>query len=551
MSFFVGVGPRVAADVLGRGEPLPLPCRLPRVGACTFSLQPITLQGLRFILFSMKNSASSGSDGICIRILKLCFGSIGHVLLYIINSCLTSCDFPASWKHSTVHPIHKTGDPSNPSNFRPISIVPAFAKLVEKVVQRQVYTYMSENHLFSPSQHGFRSHLSTETALLTVSDHILAATGRQELTLLCLLDLSKCFDVIDHSRLLSKLQAYSIDPTWFSSYLHGHTQSVCAVDGRGNRHLSRPLSNPMGVFQGSSLGPLLFLIFANDLPMFAPDAHVVQYADDTQILVSGKKSSLPELIATMEQTLISLDVWFHSQGLKLNTTKTEFIVFGSRQNCRGLAPTSIRFREDIIREGPMVRNLGVMFDKHLTWDPHVSALVKKCNGILIGLSHVRHQIPCDLLPILVNALVISHVRYCLAVFGGGFERNTQRLQKVLNFGLRVISGHRKFDRISDVRGAPGWPTARQLYELHSLCLLHKIHSTEEPLALSSQLRANSTLRSRSTRQDGDLALPRVRTEAGRRRLLFNTVQQYNGLPPEVRLLSVDAFKRTVADQLVG
>ena len=199
----------------------------------------------------------------------------------------------------------------------------------------------------------------------------------------------------------------------------------------------------------------------------------------------------------------------------------------------------------------MVRNLGVMFDKHLTWDPHVSALVKKCNGIFIRLSHVRHQIPCDLLPILVNALVISHVRYCLAVFGGGFERNTQRLQKVLNFGLRVISGRRKFDHISDVRGALGWPTARQLYELHSLCLLHKIRSTEEPLALSSQLRPNSTLRSRSTRQDGDLALPRVRTEAGRRRLLFNTVQQYNGLPPEVRLLSVDAFKRTVADRLVG
>ena len=125
------------------------------------------------------------------------------------------------------------------------------------------------------------------------------------------------------------------------------------------------------------------------------------------------------------------------------------------------------------------------------------------------------------------------------------------LQKVLNFGLRVISGRRKFDHISDVRGALGWPTARQLYELHSLCLLHKIRNTEEPLALSSQLRANSTLRSRSTRQDGDLALPRVRTEAGRRRLLFNTVQQYNGLPPEVRLFSVDAFKRTVADRLVG
>ena len=207
--------------------------------------------------------------------------------------------------------------------------------------------------------------------------------------------------------------------------------------------------------------------------------------DDTQILISGKKDSLPELIATMEQTLQSLDVWFHSQGLKLNNGKTELIVFGSRQNCRGLAPTSIRFRDDTIREGPTVRNLGVVLDKYLTWDPHVSALAKKkCYGILIGLSHVRHQIPRDLLPVLVNALVTSHVRYCLAVFGVGSERNTQRLEKVLNFGLHVISGRRKFDRISDVRGALGWPTARQLYELHSLNLLHKIRITEEPLALS-------------------------------------------------------------------
>ena len=147
---------------------------------------------------------------------------------------------------------------------------------------------------------------------------------------------------------------------------------------------------------------------------------------------------------------------------------------------------------------------------------------------------MHHQTPRDLLLILVNARSPrTSVTYCLAVYGGGSGRNTQRLEKVLNFGLRVISGRRKFDHISDVRGGLGWPTARQLYELHSLNLLHEIHITEEPLALSSQPRANS-LRSRSTRQDGDLALPRLRTEAGRRRLLFgivSTVQRYTGLQP--------------------
>ena len=101
-----------------------------------------------------------------------------------------------------------------------------------------------------------------------------------------------------------------------------------------------------------------------------------------------------------------------------------------------------------------------------------------------------------------------------------------------------------------MRGALGWPTARQLYKLHSLNLLHKIRITEEPLVLSSQIQANSTIRSRSTRQDNDLALPRVRTEAGKRRLLFNTVQQYNQLPPEVRVLPLPAFKRALNDLLV-
>ena len=181
--------------------------------------------------------------------------------LHIINTCLSSGEYPAPWKHSIIHPIHKAGNQSAASNYRPISIVPAFPKLIERIVQRQLYAYMSDNHLFSSSQHGFRSLHSTETALLTVSDHILSAIDHQKLTLLCLIDLSKCFDVIDHSLLLSKLQSYNIDTTWFAAYLSGHTQSVCTADGRGTPHFSKPLPNSIGVFQGSSLGPLLFQIF--------------------------------------------------------------------------------------------------------------------------------------------------------------------------------------------------------------------------------------------------------------------------------------------------
>ena len=139
--------------------------------------------------------------------------------------------------------------------------------------------------------------------------------------------------------------------------------------------------------------------------------------------------------------------------------------------------------------------------------------------------------------------------YCLAVYGNGSDINMRRLQKILNFALRVVSGRRKFDHISDVREELGWPTARQLYNQHSLCSLHKLLTTGEPQALATQIRANSSLRSRSTRQDTDLALPRVRTEAGKRRLLYSTVQAYNALPLELRSKSLASFKRHLPDHL--
>ena len=125
---------------------------------------------------------------------------------------------------------------------------------------------------------------------------------------------------------------------------------------------------------------------------------------------------------------------------------------------------------------PCVKNLGVLFDKHFTWDSHVSSLTRKCYGILIGLAHVRHIIPRELLPQLVDALVVSHVRYCLAVYGNGTQKNMQRLDKVVNFALRIISGKQKFNHLSNIRKELGWPTADELYRQQSLNLLHKIHA---------------------------------------------------------------------------
>ena len=139
----------------------------------------------------MRNSPACGADGLCIRILKLSFNSIGHVLLFLAKACITSNEIPASWKHSLVYPIHKTGDPANPSNFRPISILPVIAKIVDRAVQRQLYCYLSPNHLLATTQHGFRPRHSTETALTLVSDHLFTAIDSSKISLLCMFDRSE------------------------------------------------------------------------------------------------------------------------------------------------------------------------------------------------------------------------------------------------------------------------------------------------------------------------------------------------------------------------
>ena len=509
--YFVGVGLRVAAEVAALGAAPEVPVRLPRVGACAFSLHPITLSHLHLIIFNMRNTSACGTDGPCIRILKLSFDIIGPLLLHIINSSITFNEVPAVWKHALVHPIHKSGDPDNPSNFRPISILPVIAKVVEKVVQHQLHHYLASNHLLSPSQHGFRPRHSTETALINISDRVFSAMDQSQISLLCLIDLSRCFDVINHAKLLEKLQLHCIDTSWFSNYLSGHTQSVSLSSTLISA--SRPITQ--GVFQGSSLGPLLFTVFANDLSLHAAGAFVTQYADDTQVLVSGPKSALPALIGDMEAALSSLDAYFRSNGLKVNETKFELLPIGTRQNLRNMPSFTVKFRNTDLVPGNEAKNIGITFDRYLSWDSHVEQLSRKCVGILTAISHLRHYLPPGSLPTLVSALVFSHIHYGLAVYGNGSSKNLATIQKVFNFAARIISGKRKFDHISGVRDELGWLDSPDLVVHHTLTLLHKVRRTGQPESLAVQFCTNRERPNhvRSTRRDDLLSLPNIRGSA--------------------------------------
>ena len=316
---------------------------------------------------------------------------------------------PAAWKSAIILPLHKRDDPTVVSNFRPITLTRTILKIVEKLVHEQLVNYLSDQCLFSTDQHGFLPHHSTCTALLTVTDAILRGMDRSEVTILTLIDLSRCFDVIDHSNLIEKLQQLQISTGWLQSYLGGHTQRVRVGDS-----LSAPLDISIGTFQGSCLGPLLFNIATNDIACHIPPVldgfkvTFVRYADDTQIAVTGHRSKLLDMQTSLETVLDILCTYFMQNGMMVNASKTELILCGDRRQLGEVSePVTVRFMNQQLGCSTSVKNLGVIMDPVLSWELHLTAVTNRCIGMLIALLHVKHVLPRDVLPV---SLMLSYSR---------------------------------------------------------------------------------------------------------------------------------------------
>ena len=554
--YFTSIGTetrhRVATEYEQSGRE-PLKVRLPRVNAGALRITPVTLDQLKRVLFSMPNKNSSIEGDIPVKILKLCFDRIGRFLLRIINLSFANETVPSSWKSAVVIPIHKRNDPSKASNFRPVTTVPVICKIVEKLVHMQLTSYLNQQNLFNDDQHGFREQHSTSTALLTVTDEILKGMDRSEITLLTLIDLSRCFDVIDHEALLTKLELLQISTGWFRSYLSGHTQRV-----RIGEKMSKSLPITIGTFQGTCLGPLLFNIISNDLTCHIPTEldgfriTVVRYADDTQVAITGPRGRIAAMQHCLEGILDTMCTWFQQHGMMVNADKTELLLCGDRRQIANLTQLpSITFMGETLKCTDKVKNLGVTMDSNLSWKYHIKNLTGKCLGMLLGLLHAKHSLPLSLLPRLIDSLVMSHVRYCIQVYGSANSCVLSELQKVINFAARVISGRRKYDHISDVVRQLEWLTIPELVAYNDVCLLHKIITNETPSSLRRNISFNYELLARETRQSSQISLYHPNNNHGKRQFMYRACAKYNQhvIPYDIDAISMDVFKSRVRQRI--
>ena len=278
-------------------------------------------------------SKATGLDNISAKLLRECPDLLAESLTIIFNQSLITGIFPNEWKSARVTPLYKnSGKRTEPTNYRPISVIPVVAKVFERIIYDQIYKYLTRNSLLTRHQSGFRSLHSKVTALLEATDSWALNSDRGFVNAVVFLDLKKAFDTVDHEILLRKLQYYGIRRTslkWFASYLDNRTQ-ICDI----NCCKSTPKLLSCGP-QGTILGPLLFLLYINDLPNCLQFSQTRMYADDTSLTFAS--TDVNHLNNCLNYDLSKVYTWLSANKLTLNLTKTEFMLIASRQKLSNIS----------------------------------------------------------------------------------------------------------------------------------------------------------------------------------------------------------------------
>jgi hypothetical protein len=342
---------------------------------------------------------------------------------------------PNDIKIAKIIPLYKSGDKNKINNYRPISILPYFSKYFEKIMYRRIFDYFTRKNLLSKNQYGFRAGHSTFMALLEMQNKISEAIDNNMFSLGIFFDLSKAFDTVDHSILLKKLEHYGIrgiNLAWFSSYLENRMQCVSY-----HSHLSPKMIIQCGVPQGSILGPLLFLIYINDICNTSKLLNFIIFADDTNVFIADK--SFSNLINIANRELESVSLWFKVNKLSLNLDKTNFILFRSH---RKSSPGEIKVCIDN-KALPMVNStkfLGVYIDQHLTWKEHISQVSKKISKSIGIISRVRYLLPKNILLNLYYSMVYPYLSYCNLPWASNYSSRLKCLETLQKRAIRIVCG---------------------------------------------------------------------------------------------------------------
>lgn len=474
------------------------------------------------VIWSISDKNSSGEDDLSARVFMNLPGEALEVLALSINSSWSLGAFPDCLKTAMVLPLYKGGEVTDPSNFRPISLLSTLSKIIEKLVKSRIFTFLNHHNILSSNQYGFQSLKSTNDAVFSLLNNVYKHLNAKEATAAVFCDLSKAFDCVDRRILLSKLEHYGFRGmalSWFSSYLSDRSQRV-VVSGKHSRYMNIG----RGVPQGSVLGPILFLLYINDLNFIRTQGDIVQFADDTTILWHHQDPVQLRAIMSRELTLVM--EWCASNKLVFNAAKTKVVSFrysmGELNLGNGVGvqnPSSCRF-------------LGITVDRYLRFEEHINGLCRKLSSGCYAVRMARLSLGQITARSVYFAVVESHLRYGLPFWGLSSKFLLNPVFLLQKRALRYIANVPLRQSCKPLFVTLRILTFSSLFVLETATLIHK-----------NRVSFGFYGGGYASRRADDIPLPIPSLESIKNSIYYECKKLYNHLPHELRKIqSLSHFK---------
>ena len=464
-------------------------------------------------------------------------------ITHIVNLTLKTGIFPEALKKAKVIPILKSGNRSEIKNYRPISILPAFSKIFEKVINYRLISFFENNNLLIDNQHGFRSGRSTETAILQFATNVFQSLEEKQYLIGVFLDLSKAFDTLRHRILLKKLSHYGvrgIPLKLFESYLTNRSQSVyCNFTHSSFRSIVN------GVPQGSILGPTLFLIYINDIVNVSSKFKYIIYADDTTLLMDDL--NINNLHFNLIQELEKINNWTKINNLSLNTTKTNYIFFQNRSVHHNFPPVTIE--GNTVDRVQFTKFLGVFLDENMNWNKHIAFVVNKLSRMCGILYRVRNNLTFESLISIYYTLCYPHLTYCVAIWACTWQSFIKKVTIAQNKIFRCMFYMNRYQSTRNIFNTVNFLTFANIHKYFLYLSIFKYltqYSGAQPFRL-----VHTPYNTRGN--DVNLICPQFRTTLFKHSILCAGPLIWNDLPTNIKTLfhnvNVTTFKKYVKTYL--
>ena len=484
-------------------------------------------------LRTLKLGKATGLDSISSRLLKAACNIVCIPLSVIMNMSLCTGKIPSDWKHARVTPIFKNGSRHEIGNYRPISVLPVIMKVFERAIHTRLYQYFTVNNLLTSCQSGFRAQHSTVSTLLSVTNKMFKYFDEGKCVGALFLDLKKAFDTVNHKVLLKKLSLYGVTElplSWFNSYLSERTQCTqfCGV-------LSDSKQLVCGVSQGSILGPLLFVIYINDIVNAVHKCDISLYADDTALFYA---SSDPLVMSqVLNEEMVSLSKWFYNNQLTLNVQKTNVMILGLSKRLQNFSHLNISIDGIDLNRVDRCKYLGIILDQHLSFYDHINYISGKIRQKLGIFARCRKYISQDTALTLYKSLILPHFDYCDQVWDTCTLKQQDHLQILQNRALRTIVRAPQRTHIPDLHKQCQLTTLQERRTFHLATTIYKVMNGLMPSYLLDLLQTPQHNHRTRHIQSNNLSLPRCRLETGKKAFAYRAPKLFNSLPQYVRQAS--------------